>query len=297
MYLCPDLTAQDHEGVSGHVVSQVAARTKGACNVWRPNVVLINAGTNDATGGTDPIDQTGNRMRQVIDGVFSEVPNALVVLSTLLPHKNRQDDVNRINDQYRQLVRDYVPDPNEEDPAFKVILAEMADGFITLDDIHDDVHPTELGNKKMAAVWYHAINDTYARGWISEPSTSGEFSDDDTKEPTCRKKYGSGQDDPRAGRWVLGAADKRIKSDGQYKHAGTLSDIKGSFKGKHDARMWVAQLFNHGLPKLDAVAELVFVDGNYEDRKIMWRKNNGGGKLEEAREITSIKDGCLTRGE
>lgn len=296
--------AQDHEGVAGDLVNQVAARTKNACHIWRPNVVLINAGTNDATREVDPIDQTGVRMQHLIDSVFSQVPDAVVVLSTLLPHTDgnqntgaKQPNVDNINGQYRALVRDYVPDPAAEDPPFKVILADMVAGdFINNNHIHDDVHPTREGNERMAAVWSYAINEAYERGWISPPSGSGQFEDDDTKAPNCRKEYGSGTDDPRAGRWVLGAADSRIKSDGQYKHGSTPSSLKGEFEGKENARMWIAQLFNHGLPKLEAVDELVFVSGDHKDRKITWRKNNGGGNLEEAREITTIKDGCKTRG-
>ena len=71
---------------------------------------------------------------------------------------------------------------------------------------------------------------------------------------------------------------------------------KGTFEGTDEARIWMAQLFNHGLPKLQAVEEVVFVSGDNSARKIMWQKNNGGGNLEEAREITTIKDGCKTRG-
>lgn len=285
-------------------MNQVAARTKNACHIWRPNVVLINAGTNDATREVYPVGTTGVRMQHLIDSVFSQVPDAVVVLSTLLPHTDghghtgaKQPNVESINEQYRALVREYVPDPKAKDPTFKVILADMvADGFINNGHIHDDVHPKEEGNKRMAAVWSYAINEAFELGWISPPSESGEFKDDDTKNPNCRKKYGSGNDDPRAGRWVLGAADSRIKSDGQYKHGGTLSSVKGQFEGTDEARIWMAQLFNHGLPKLQAVDEIVFVSGDHSARTIKWQKNNGGGNLEEAREITTIKDGCKTRG-
>lgn len=266
--------------------------------------MLINAGTNDATREDDPVGLTGVRMQHLIDSVFSQVPDAVVVLSTLLPHTDgngntgaKQPNVENINGQYRALVRQYVPDPKAEDPPFKVILADMvADGFINNGHIHDGVHPTEEGNKRMAAVWSYAINEAFELGWISPPSGSGQFEDDDTKTPNCRKKYGSGNDDPRAGRWILGAADSRIKSDGQYKHGGTLSSVKGEFEGLDEARIWMAQLFNHGLPKLQAVDEIVFVSGDYSARSIKWQKNNGNGNLEEAREITTIKDGCKTRG-
>ena len=301
---CVLTSAQDHEGVAGDTVSMVAARTQNACHVWRPNVVLINAGTNDATGKQELVSSTGVRMEHLINSVFSQVPDAVVVLSTLLPNTDgkqntgpKQANVDDINAQYRALVRQYVPDPNAKDPTHKVILADMvAGGFINNGHIHDNVHPTTEGNKRMAAVWSYAIKQAYKLDWIKPPSGAGQFDDNDTKAPTCRKKYGSGNDDPRAGRWVLGAADSRITNDGQYKHGGTLGSPKGTFEGTDEARIWMAQLFNHGLPKLQAVEEIVFVSGDNSARKIMWQKNNGGGNLEEAREITSIEDSCKTRG-
>lgn len=177
-------------------MSKVEERTKNACHTWRPNVVLINAGTNDAKR-TVPVSQTALDMRRLIDDVFAEVPNAVVVLSTLLPTKDEpagaMEKARSINAEYRALVGQYVPDADADadDIAFKVMLAELDDGqFITLADIHDGTHPTDKGNQKMAAVWHSAIQEAERRGWLSEPSSTGEFEDGDTKEPTCRKEVG-----------------------------------------------------------------------------------------------------------
>lgn len=55
---------------------------------WLPNVALIDAGTDDATqdGSEESIIGTGARMKRMINGIFSTVPSAFVVLSTLLPN-------------------------------------------------------------------------------------------------------------------------------------------------------------------------------------------------------------------
>lgn len=65
-------------------------------------------------------------MKMLIDGIFASVPDAVVILSTLLPTEHEQASVDDINDQYRVLVRDYNPS-RSDDPAFKVVLADMAD--------------------------------------------------------------------------------------------------------------------------------------------------------------------------
>lgn len=176
---------------------------------WLPNVVLINAGTNDATqnGSDESVSGTGARMKRMINGIFSTVPNAVVVLSTLLPNPafgdkpDWQDNVDDINRQYRALYREYVPlDKNGkeiENPAFKVILADMAK-FIGPEFIHDGTHPTVKGEMRMAAVWDWAINSANEKGWLTRPSESGRFTDGEGS-TTCKKELGSGNHDPAAG--------------------------------------------------------------------------------------------------
>lgn len=121
-------------------------------------MVLINAGTNDANRKQDDVNagRTGLKMKELIEGIFAEVPQAVVVLSTLIPKVGNEQFVEKINDQYRTIYRQFVPlDSNgkeEANPQFKVILAEMQP-FLKLEDIHDKTHPTILGERKMAAAW------------------------------------------------------------------------------------------------------------------------------------------------
>jgi hypothetical protein len=47
----------------------------------------------------------------------------------------------------------------------------MDDEFVALDDIlSDNIHPTRLGSQKMAAVWFHGIQDAEQRGWLQPPN-------------------------------------------------------------------------------------------------------------------------------
>lgn len=59
-------------------MSEVAKRAEKSILYWLPNVILINAGANDATqdGAHESVDGTGARMKQMINGIFSTVPNA-----------------------------------------------------------------------------------------------------------------------------------------------------------------------------------------------------------------------------
>ena len=289
----------------GDRVSQVEARAGQSCDAWQPNVVLINAGTNDATqnGRDESVEGTGDRMRRLINTVFAEVPNAVVVLSTLLPHKIWQENVDKVNEMYRRIHREYNPIDKDgnvpENPQFKVVLAEMGDdSLFHVADLWDDTHPTPEGYKKMAAIWYAAIMEANKKGWISSPPTTSRFSDD-TQGTNCRKEFGSGQDDPRAGLQVLKASDPVIRNDGRYTHKAKLrSDIEiAKFKGvETEMRMWMAQLFNFGNPAGGELDEVIYMTEDGDKRKMFVTRGVGDGEMSPGTEEIDVKDSCNGRG-
>lgn len=286
----------------------MTGRTKRAAFTWRPNVILINAGTNDATqdGDHEPVDGTGLRMKELIETIFSEVPQAVVVLSTLLPHRDYQVNVDKINAEYRSLYdyyRGYVTrdDHGNEHTPFRVVLADMADGFIVPEDIHDGTHPTIEGNRKMAAVWDWAIDQANEKGWLSPPSESALFKDGDAT-TTCRKQFASGNQDVRSGRQVLYASNPVIHDDGTYKHASRpRTDREVSDLGRaRGTRLWFAQLINvANAPKGGERDELIW-GWKVERRTIKFRLNDGDGNFIDEKELdvkdTYIRDGCPVEG-
>jgi lysophospholipase L1-like esterase len=142
------IVIQDHEGVSGDRIDQVASRAASSVPANQPNVILINAGTNDA-GQDFEVDSAGQRMRDMIDSILSEVPDALVVLSTLLPSGNSdtQNRVDDINEQFRAVQSGF---------GGNVVLADMAMN-IGLEHIHDGTHPDVEGEQMMSNLWVAAI--------------------------------------------------------------------------------------------------------------------------------------------
>lgn len=177
--------------MAGQRVSQVHKRAWPSLSHWRPNFVLINAGTNDANqnGTREPLKSVKHNMRKLIDDACSRVPDTVVVLSTLIPSSYHPKNIDYINDQYRALYREYVPldeEGNEaEDPPCKLIFAEMNDGFITTKDIHDGIHPTLEGYRKMATVWDRAINKANEKGWLSPPTDLSDTDDENVSSACC----------------------------------------------------------------------------------------------------------------
>jgi hypothetical protein len=272
---------------------------------------LINAGTNDATQVNDqaePIAEAGLRMRRLIDAVFAESPGVVVVLSTLLPNTrtlsngvNAQRNVDRINEQIRQVYQTYAASNRDEaNPAFRVILAEMA-GYISPDELFDRTHPQVIGQRKMAAVWDWAINEANRKGWLTEPTESGKFTDGEGT-TTCKKELESGNEDPRGQVQVLYAGNSLIRDDGKYIHDvqgrdDRVVEFKGSDSGnRNQGRIFFAQLVNSGgASKGGELDEAIFFTDDTGNRRVEMAVNKGDGEMGEKVKI-DIPDKCKTRG-
>ena len=201
-----DFKDSQHEGHPGYVIS--AIRKKLQCSIsTKPNLVLLNAGTNDCVFNKD-IPNAHVRMQGILDDLFKNIDGVTVLLSTLL--RNNNDTVNanviEVNKQYRQLVKD------NQAKGRKIELAEMNNGFIKEGDIlSDNTHPTHDGYRKMAAVWACAFDVVEKKGWITPPNKIDEQKDANNmcdpdvsnfKKPVKTQKGG-----------------QKEYTDGEYKHA------------------------------------------------------------------------------
>ncbi|KAK6844716.1 hypothetical protein PG995_014826 [Apiospora arundinis] len=170
-----NMADNDVEGWPGYTIDQVKEKAEFAVPIYKPNLILINAGTNDALQNRD-LQDAGLRMEQLVLSCFADSPDAVVILSTLLPNLNTPDAVSVINRQYRDLVGKMVME------GYKIHLADMDDGFIGTDLIRpapDGTHPNIVGQSRMAAVWHLAIEQVEEKeGWLKPPSNDVSFQDD-----------------------------------------------------------------------------------------------------------------------
>ena len=74
----------------------------------QPNIVIINAGTNDANENVTP-GGAGSRMNDILDDLWKApgMADTCIMLSTLIPTTHPVGQITRltINEQYRNLVR------------------------------------------------------------------------------------------------------------------------------------------------------------------------------------------------
>ncbi|KAH8883564.1 hypothetical protein GQ53DRAFT_732005 [Thozetella sp. PMI_491] len=172
---------------------------------YLPNVVVINAGTNDIIT-SDNVATAGDRMRTLVEGFWNNgMPSTTIILTTLIPNGDATAETNRaiVNPQYRQLVTTL------RSQGRPIVLADMdppsgpRHGFLSYPSDYfsgDTTHPNDGGYKKMAAVIYQGFKDATAAGLITSPLPQ-------TADVNCHKtpdmgnsaggltQRGSGQDD------------------------------------------------------------------------------------------------------
>ena len=152
-----------HEGHSGWTIQQdddlvtgkstatndsVNYKGKKVVADFSPNIVLIHLGTNDMyqtpAGAPD-------RLGTLIDHVVADAPNALVVVSSIIPFPSGAAAVDTFNKAVPGVVK------TRTDAGKHVIYVDMFAALKTSDLGSDMVHPNEGGYEKMAVVWYNAI--------------------------------------------------------------------------------------------------------------------------------------------
>ena len=167
-----------------------------------------------------------------------------------------------MNDQVRKAVVPHYRGINQ-----KLMLAEMDDGFITLDDLGDETHPNDAGYKKMAAVWWAAFQEVERNGWLSPPQDNGLTDSSSTTVYTCPKTL------------AIGTAPVKIQrgsgtDDGPYTHSSQDQGVvwKAPFgvlktDTNYGNNFFFAQLVNFGSPRGQEVDEIIHAsintDGSY----------------------------------
>jgi hypothetical protein len=135
-----------------------------------PNIILLHVGTNDCTGAQDDaiIERAGDDYIRLLEYLYEKSPDVTIIVSTLLPNANVLGNhyVDVLNERIRDIT---VPMRRTR----KMVLAEMAENYISLDELVDGTHPSAEGYAKMAAVWSLAIDQARMDNLITPPRDNG----------------------------------------------------------------------------------------------------------------------------
>ncbi|WP_437570852.1 SGNH/GDSL hydrolase family protein [Sorangium sp. So ce542] len=138
---------RNHEGISGQTIQQIAGRVPSPALNEMPHIVLLHAGTNDMVQGANGAD---TRLAALLDELIAEAPDALIVVSNIIPLPPAANAVNTFNATIPAMVEERAA------AGAHIVFADQFTGFPT-SELGDMVHPNQAGYTRMARVWYEAI--------------------------------------------------------------------------------------------------------------------------------------------
>jgi lysophospholipase L1-like esterase len=128
---------KDNQGHPGYTISQIRGVASGGL-AFRPNVVLLHAGTNDLNRGnpaSEPNSDAPKRLGALLDDVLKAVPNAVVIVAKIIPAKNSglAANIKTFNNALPAIVAERVKKGS------KVSIVDM--NVLSLSELSDDLHP------------------------------------------------------------------------------------------------------------------------------------------------------------
>ncbi|KAI0207034.1 carbohydrate esterase family 3 protein [Astrocystis sublimbata] len=154
----------DVEGWPGDIIDQVRTKARSAVPKYKPNLVLINVGTNDCSGNVD-ISNAGKRMSALLDDVFQGSSRVTIILSTLLVRSDASKEkcVENVNGQFRSVVS------QQRNNGRRVVLVDMQPpAGPTTSQLVDGTHPTPAGYQKMGNIWFNGIKEADRLGFLQQ---------------------------------------------------------------------------------------------------------------------------------
>jgi lysophospholipase L1-like esterase len=161
-----DFTDNQVEATSGFVISQIANATAAAAPQFLPNLVLVDAGTNNCNSGK-AVPDAGAQVEAMIRDVYDKSPGSTVVMTTVLVNSKENQDACRrdVNDQYFALAEKL----QAEGAKFVLVDMRSAAGP-TVSDLADGRHPNDGGYVKMANVFFEGIKEAATKGFLTPPA-------------------------------------------------------------------------------------------------------------------------------
>ncbi|KAF3009613.1 hypothetical protein E8E13_006982 [Curvularia kusanoi] len=145
---------KDNQGFPGYTISQIRGVVGGGL-AFKPNVVLLHAGTNDLNRGNpsnEPDADAPRRLGLLLDDVLKSVPNAVVIVAKIIPSKQAglNTNIKNFNNALAAIVSARVSKGS------KVSLVDM-NVLNQNSDLSDNLHPNAAGYAKMGDIWNAGI--------------------------------------------------------------------------------------------------------------------------------------------
>ena len=138
----------NHEGHGGWTIDMLAANIDRWMVAYRPDVVLLHAGTNNITLRDSPA-LTAIKLHSLIAQIRGHNPATKIFVAKVI--KSRDPNRQPATNAYQSLIPGVVAasGPN-------VYLVDQS--TVSGSDIYDWTHPNDFGYSKMAYNWYRSLN-------------------------------------------------------------------------------------------------------------------------------------------
>jgi lysophospholipase L1-like esterase len=143
-----------HEGHGGWTIDNLAANIDRWMAAYRPDVVLLHAGTNNITMGDSP-SETAGKLQDLIAQIRSHDSDTKIFVAKVI--KSRDRGRQPATNAYQSLIADVVAESGDN-----VYLVDQS--TVSGRDIYDWTHPNDFGYAKMAYNWYTAMDAVLAGG-------------------------------------------------------------------------------------------------------------------------------------
>ncbi|MCJ1424506.1 hypothetical protein MMC29_002394 [Sticta canariensis] len=153
-----------NEGHPGATIRDTANFERASLG-YRPNVILLHVGTNDfdSVSPKETTEDAPERLDGLIDDLVFACPDAAILVAQLV---HAEDP---LYEKRIQLFNNQVPGivAKRANAGHRVMVADMRS--ITKQYLIDGIHPTDVGYKMMADIWFACIKAARAKGWIQRP--------------------------------------------------------------------------------------------------------------------------------
>jgi len=155
-----------NEGHPGYTISGISGVAHNGLKE-KPNIVLLHAGTNDLNNKPPPSNEkyadAPTRLGDLIDKVLDFVPDAVVLVAQIINAKEdtTEERIKVFNAAVPAVVQ------KRADAGSKVMVVDFCS--VGTDELIDSLHPNPAGYLHMGAIWFTALIDAAAKGWITPP--------------------------------------------------------------------------------------------------------------------------------
>lgn len=151
-----ELEEQAHEGHIGWRIAQVDAQVARWLGESKPDIVLLLLGTNDIFD--DDPSNAPRRLDRLVEHIHAAVPAATIAIGSIPPlsDRRREAKVVAFNADVAANVRKRLSD------GWPVAFVDVH-AAIDSTDLHDGIHPSAGGHRKIAAAWWTALEPILRR--------------------------------------------------------------------------------------------------------------------------------------